>query len=431
MPRAARSLAGIAFAVWVLVPRLAWTQGPLGPEFQVNTLTPPSQLHPAVASDAAGNFIVVWHSPPPDPARSAVLHPFGVFGQRFASSGVPLGLEFRVNTYTTDGAALADVASDASGNFVVLWTSYNDDDPSYGIFGQRFAASGAPLGAEFRVNTYTPGFQSNPSVSADPSGNFVVLWNSNDQDGSGFGVFGQRFAGTGAPLGQQFRVNTYTTGYQWFSSVASDPAGNFIVVWRSNEQDGSLAGVFGQRFDSGGAPLGPEFRVNTYTTSSQSVASTGSAVTIDAAGDFIVVWFSTNQDGSDGGIYGQRFASTGAPAGPEFRVNSYTTGAQLLSAIAGDGSGNFVVAWASLAEDGSLYGIFGQRFASAGAPLGPEFRINTFTTNEQFRPSVAADAAGNFVVVWDSYAQDGSSYGIFGQRYRQIVPVDLMRFGVE
>jgi hypothetical protein len=37
----------------------------------------------------------------------------------------------------------------------------------------------------------------------------------------------------------------------------------------------------------------------------------------------------------------------------------------------------------------------------------------------------------DFVVVWQSNTQDGSSYGIFGQRYSQIVPVELMRFGVE
>ena len=35
---------------------------------------------------------------------------------------------------------------------------------------------------------------------------------------------------------------------------------------------------------------------------------------------------------------------------------------------------------------------------------------------------MAADTAGNFVVVWVSVAQDGSSYGVFGQRYAFIGP---------
>jgi hypothetical protein len=66
-----------------------------------------------------------------------------------------------------------------------------------------------------------------------------------------------------------------------------------------------------------------------------------------------------------------------------------------------------------------------------GDPLGPEFRVNTFTTSNQIAPTVGADAAGNFVVVWSSLLQDGSNYGVFGQRYAQIVPVELMHFRVE
>jgi len=65
----------------------------------------------------------------------------------------------------------------------------------------------------------------------------------------------------------------------------------------------------------------------------------------------------------------------------------------------------------------------------AGTPLGPEFSVNT-TLGYAGSPSVAADTA-DFVVVWESYAQDGSSSGVFGQRYGRIVPVELMYFRVE
>jgi hypothetical protein len=66
-----------------------------------------------------------------------------------------------------------------------------------------------------------------------------------------------------------------------------------------------------------------------------------------------------------------------------------------------------------------------------GRPLGSEFHVNTYTTNDQTFASVGADSAGNFVVVWTSYFQDGSDRGIFGQRYSEILPVDLTRFDVE
>jgi hypothetical protein len=95
-----------------------------------------------------------------------------------------------------------------------------------------------------------------------------------------------------------------------------------------------------------------------------------------------------------------------------------------------DSDGNFVVVWGS-PQDGAGGGVFGQRYDSSGSPLGAEFRVNSYTTSEQQDPAVGADPSGNFVVVWNSYGQDGSSYGVFGQRYNMILPVELMHFRVE
>jgi hypothetical protein len=183
--------------------------------------------------------------------------------------------------------------------------------------------------------------------------------------------------------------------------------------------------VFAQRFSSTGAPLGGEFRVNTYTTSHQTRASVAS----DSVGNFVVVWES-NQDGTDFGIYAQRYSSTGDAVGGEFRVNTYTPGFQRYAWVVSDPAGNFVVAWQS-SDDGSGYGVFAQRYENTGAPLGGEFRINSYTTQDQRRPTVAANSAGAFVVAWDSDLQDGSAGGIFGQRYSMIVPVELLDFTVE
>ena len=415
----------LLFVAFLLVPSIAWAQGnPLGPEFRVNTYTTNPQFRPSVASDTVGNFVVVWTSGTQDGSG------FGVFGQRHDSSGTPLGPEFRVNTYTTNSEYRGSVAIDiTSGNFIVIWEAFGQDGSEWGVFGQRYDVSGTPLGPEFRVNTYTTSYQLYPSVARGPSGDFVVVWHSVLQDGSSFGVFGQRYASSGAPLGPEFQVNTYGANAQSLPSVSADSSGNFVVVWASNTQDGSSFGIFGQRYASAGAPLGPEFRVNTYTTNTQAYPF----VAADAAtGNFVVVWNSVQvEDGSAYGVFGQRYASTGAPLGPEFRVNTYTTDSQSVSSVAVDSSGSFVVVWNSYTQDGSHFGVFGQRYDSTGAPLGPEFRVNTYTTNAQSNPSVAADSSGNFVVVWNSYTQDGSFFGVFGQRYRMIVPVELMHLGIE
>jgi hypothetical protein len=95
----------------------------------------------------------------------------------------------------------------------------------------------------------------------------------------------------------------------------------------------------------------------------------------------------------------------------EFRVNTYTTSSQGRdAAIDMDPEGDFVVAWESLDQDFSSYGVYAQRYNAAGTAQGSEFRVNTYTTNPQTNPSVGLDADGDFVIAWTSGASSG-----FGQ----------------
>jgi hypothetical protein len=402
------SLIAVAASGW-LAPAV-WAQGgaPLGPEFRVNTYTTAAQSSPAAAFDSSGNFVVVWDSYAQD---------FGVFGQRYLSSGTPIGAEFRVNTFTAYVQYESALAVSPSGSFLVTWSSTVQDGSGHGIFAQRFDGSGAPLGAEFRVNSYTTSHQDSSSAAYDASGNFIVVWHSLDQDGSSFGVFGQRYASTGAPLGPEFRVNTYTTNIQGNASVTADASGNFVVVWES----GSLgSNVFGQRYAGSGAPLGAEFRVASYAGEDQVHPAIGA----DPTGNFVIVW-----NGGDFSYYlfGQRYASSGVPLGAPFPVNTVPASA-VPASIAVDAAGDFVVVWAS--GDRSIVGVFGQRYAASGAPLGTEFRVNTSTENNQSFPSVGAGPLGNFVVVWMS-DQDSTPFDVYGQRFAPIVPVELTRFDIE
>ncbi|MET3595343.1 VCBS repeat-containing protein, partial [Mesorhizobium shonense] len=328
----------------------------------------------------------------------------------------PAGGEFRVNSYTANDQSLPSVAALADGGFVVTWMSDSQEAGPYGVFygvyGQRYGADGAPIGDEFHINTYISDWQAYPSVAALAGGGFVVTWSSFLQDGSGWGVYGQRYGADGAPLGSEFRVNTYTLYEQWAPSVASLTNGGFVVTWQSNLQDGSGLGIYGQRYGADGSPLGSEFRVNTYTANDQWAPSVATL----AGGGFVVTWRSVGQDGSGEGVYGQRYGADGAPLGGEFRVNTYTAGDQVAPTVAALASGGFVVTWMSNGQDGSGWGVFGQRYDADGSS-GGEFRVNTYTAGDQQSPSVAALADGGFVVTWISYGQDGSSWGLYGQRY--------------
>ena len=53
------------------------------------------------------------------------------------------------------------------------------------------------------------------------------------------------------------------------------------------------------------------------------------------------------------------------------------------------------------------FSVQGQRYAVGGAALGGQFQVNTYSTSNQFLPSVASDAEGNFVVAWTSLGSSG------------------------
>jgi hypothetical protein len=332
---------------------------------------------------------------------------------------VPEGGEFQVNTYTSNNQGDPAVAMDGEGRFVAVWFSSDQDDDQTGIFGQRFDESGRYTGGEFQVNSFTSGSQFRPAVATDDLGGFMVVWESrDDQDGSGSGLFGQLFDSMGAPEGLEFPVNSYTTGAQLAASIAADPAGRFVIVWHGSGP-GDDYGIFGQRFGTSGAPQGDEFLVNSTTTGTQLLP----AVAADDSGGFVVVWTSSAQDGSGTGIFGQRFDSTGTAEGAELQVNTYTTGTQRNPTVATGPDGQFVVAWESKGPDGSGYAVSGQRFDSTGAAQGGEFQANAFSTGDQVRPAIATGPSGAFIVVWDSFnsvagpSQDGDANGVFGQSF--------------
>ena len=172
----------------------------------------------------------------------------------------PAGAEFRANTFPENDQSFPALASDADGDFVVAWDSVGEDGSGSGIYAQRYAASGQALGAEFQVNTTSAGQQRFPAVATDADGDFVVAWQGQSADGSDYDVYARRYTAAGEPLGEEFRVKTTVTGTQGHPTVAAGGLGAFVIAWESNSQDGSGSGVYARRYSASGAPTGVEFR---------------------------------------------------------------------------------------------------------------------------------------------------------------------------
>ena len=90
-----------------------------------------------MATDADGNFTVIWQSQDGDGS--------GIFGQRFDSSGNAVGIGVPRQHDTAGNQQSADIAMNATGSFVVSWSTDNQD-----IYAQRFNADGSESAANFR-----------------------------------------------------------------------------------------------------------------------------------------------------------------------------------------------------------------------------------------------------------------------------------------
>jgi hypothetical protein len=382
-----------------------------GTEFQVNVVTADSQSGPSADIDADGDFVVVWRSKEQDGDA------YGVFGRRFDASGEAVATEFQVNSFTTEDQYFPNVGAAADGSFVVVWESEGQDGWGKGAFGRRFDAAGVPLGTEFQLSLQTVNNQSRPVIVMQADGSSTTAWSS-ESDGYSGGIFARHFGPDGSPLAPQFQVNTYTFGGQSFPAIAARENGAFVVAWVSYTDEDDTGDLFAQRFDAGGA-VGTEFLVNSLTSGRQIDPS----IALDPDGGFVVVWRSFQTPGSNG-LFARRFDATGTPLAVEFRVNTSTAGDQIVPTVAANASGEFMIVWNQSSRDGSGYAVFARQLDSAGA-LGPELQVNTYTVGSQITGEVVASGEGDFLVTWGSDQQDGSLGGIFAQRFAEPAVLDV------
>jgi len=378
----------------------AWG-GLLGNDFRVNSTTNNKQTtdalnrgsQQAVAYDGSGNFVVVWTSDNQDGDNK------GVYARRFGALGNALTGEIQVAQTTDKEQRYARVASDSAGNFVVTWSSKDQDGDKEGVYMRRFGAAGNALTNEIRVNTTTSGEQVNSVIGMNAStGDFVIAWEGNGT-GDSAGVFFRRFAANGSALdASEKRGNQTSSGTEQNAAVAMDTAGRFVIAFDVGNH------TYFQRFDAAGTAQGSRTQVDNVLGSNG-----GAAIAMDGAGNFTIVY---REDNISPGVWGRGFNADGSQRYTFFHVDSGNADSPSI-AMAGDGS--FVVGYQKTGTNGN--DIFTRLYTAGGSPVAAGAIANQYTSNEQTDPSVAQFGDTNhYVVVWSgksSSDSDGVSARVF------------------
>ena len=126
-----------------------------------------------------------------------------------------------------------------------------NNPPTDSIYARQYNTAGQALGSsEFQVSPTTSLSQTLPDVAMDNAGDFVIVWQS-DQAATQPAIEGQYYRSTGAPVGSMFTVNTTTSSIQATPRVAMDAAGDFVVTWASFQNPTTGYDIYARRYTPG------------------------------------------------------------------------------------------------------------------------------------------------------------------------------------
>lgn len=401
---------------------------PAGQNFLVNDdNTDKGQQNSYIAADLDGNFTICWED-----SRNDFND---IYARSYNSDGIAHDESFMVNDDTLNtNQYYPGITADLEGNFTIVWEDYRLGIRG-DIFLQHFDDEGNPVQTNEKVNDdFGTENQTTPSVAASANGNFTVVWVDSRYEESD--IFAQRFDEMGNFTGVNFKVNDDTGYYaQHEPSVASDAAGNTMVVW-TDFRSGYPGNIYAQVYAPDGSPVGNNFQVDNagaYMHYSPVVAAS-------ANGGFVVTWWDTNDGGGEGrnievqehfpfnnakhpaksqysyaDVWAQRFTAGGEAIGDNFRVNdAFDEHYHCYPDVAVNNEGRFVIAWCD-DRDGH-YSVYFQQYSAEGVPIGVNTKVESLPYSEiQRSPSVAMDANGGFVITWEDYQP--TAVKILAQRF--------------
>ncbi|MCA9614389.1 MAG: hypothetical protein KC586_16650, partial [Myxococcales bacterium] len=214
---------------------------------------------------------------------------------------------------------------------------------------------------------------------------------------------GARADETLVPMGDQFLVNAYTTGFQRGARLFDAQDGSFRAVWQTTriaDAPGSNGFVVTRRLGANGVALTHERRVDVF----DDLPERDLAAAAWADGGYVVAWGRDSEDPDEcffcdlqGDVFGRVFAAADEPVGAFFQVDESDVGWQDRPSVATFGDDGFVVTW----TDHETSQILVRRYTApdvAGAPFVAA--TSSWSRSDAMSSSVIPDGEGGLRVVW-------------------------------
>ena len=345
---------------------------------------------PDVDVDGLGRTVIGWDVSESGQATNVYVRLFGI-------DGTPLIDPTLANITTADLQRYVAVAAANDGSFVAVWV--HEVSNVFSINSRYFDANGTPANVVHTINQEAASFSGGalfPDVAALTGGGFVVVWRSATFAGSGdtgTSIQGRLMNSLGEPTGDQFQVNTTTTGSQSYPAVdplpADDPDGpydgGFVVAW--TEPDVHL-----RRFQSDGTSGEDDLLIDSNNGARLQLA-VGEGNGLVAA-----TWYDSDA------IWTRLFNANLVAITDVQRVSAITDTNADDPTITDIGSDGFLIAWNSstgVGNDNDDRSIQARILGNDGAFDGGQFQANNWIDGRQSEPALGS-SSGRLGIAWRS-----------------------------
>jgi hypothetical protein len=322
-------------------------------------------------ADGRGNAVLVWTE----------YHGWWFGGEAWATRydsttggwGPPISLRTQ-----RPGVQQIDVAMDAQGNAVAVWSEGNGGGQ---IWAKRYEAATGTWTASTRIDTgLSSNLASGARVVLDQRGNAFVTW-SND------GIWSARYDADTGVWGAATQVAARGSRDSNVR-VAVDQQGGALLVWQTEESSGQR-GIWASLYKAS---------ANSWAASqlltSSNVRAEGPVVAMDGLGNAFAGWQQSG-DGVQTTLWFRRFDKSTALWSDAIAIGNGEA-PQREPTLTVDGRGNALVAWT---QGQATPRIWTNRYdAQAGRWEAPTTLMDLDSSGGI--PNIASDAQGNAVLVW-------------------------------
>lgn len=329
---------------------------------------------PRIAVDSAGNAVAIW-------IRQNIVSRRGVVAASYSAGAWSAPQDVEGNA---GNARAPQIGIDASGVARAIWIQHD------GSFER--VRSGRLQGGAWDMSSSSidggSGDAFDAQIQVFANGSALAVWS---QISGGFPrLFHNRFNGIGWSSADFLDENN-TSFNLGAPSLAADASGNAVVAWSQGTPTTSST-VYTRRYAGG-----------TWGAAEPQSTTDGAGrarVAMNAGGEATVVWQESVLDGLQTWV---RRRAGAAAWGTAVRLDTAlgASGSQGEPQVAVDPAGNATVVWSHTLSGGNHRDLYGSHHSVAAGTWSAPVLLDAVDTGGVNSCSVAMDANGNAIVVWD------------------------------